>query len=90
MRSIIIRLADRQIAIAEGKPAIVVWKTKNKQRPGTATAVAWIKRGERPGELALIHSGFQTYDKVEQEYTSSWHIFERQLIDVRPLAVVRG
>lgn len=88
-RSMTIRTKSREYQIPEGRPAIVSWKSKNKNRPGNSTAVGWIKRGEKPHTIQLIHSCFQTWDHVEQEYPASWTIWESQIIDILPLAAAR-
>ena len=87
---ITIKLKERQIEIAEGKPAIVVWKSKNKERKGIATAICWVKRGEHPKTLQLIHSCFQTWDKVESEYPCSWNVWESQILNIKPLKGVKN
>lgn len=85
-RTIVIKTKVREYNIPEGRPAIVVWKSKNKTRQGVSTAVGWIKHGEKPHTITLIHSCFQTWDKVEQEYPASWTIWDRSIIDIRPLS----
>ena len=89
-RTITIRTGIREYRIPEGRPAIIAWRSKNKTRQGISTAVGWIKRGEKPNTIELVHSCFQTWDKVEQEYPSKWTIWEYRIIDIRPLAAVRG
>ena len=89
-RTITIKTKEREYTIAEGKPAIVVWKSKNKSRQGTSPGVGWIIRGEKPHTIRLIHSCFQTWDKVEQEYPASWTIWDSQIIAVNALATVAG
>ena len=89
-RTITIKTKEHEYTIAEGKPAIVVRKSKNKSRQGTSTGVGWIIRGEKPHTIRLIHSCFQTWDKVEQEYPASWTIWDSQIIAVNALATVAG
>lgn len=88
-RTITIKTKVREYNISEGRPAIVVWKSKNKSRQGYSTAVGWIKRGEKPHTIQLIHSCFQTWDHVEQEYPASWTIWYTQIIDIRILSTTR-
>lgn len=88
MANLTITTKTQTYTIPEGKPAIVKWKSKNKERPGISTAIAWIKRGEKPHTFLLIHSCFQTYDKVEQEYPASWTIWESQILDIHQVAAL--
>lgn len=84
-KPIVIKTASRTVEIPEGKPCIVQWKSKNKTRPGVSTAVGWVKRGERPGTILLVHSAFETYDRVEREYPAKWTIFLGSILSVTPL-----
>ena len=88
-KPMIIRTKIKEFIVGEGKPVILVWKSKNKTRPGINTAVGWIKRGEQPHTITLIHSCFQTWDKMEQEYPSKWTVWESQILDLRPLSALR-
>lgn len=90
MNTIHVKTKNKEYHISAGKPVIVHWKAKNKTRAGESTAVGWIKPGEKPHTITLIHSCFQTHDKVEQEYTSSWTIWDTQIIDIRPLSAMKG
>lgn len=84
--SLKIKTPIREYTIYEGRPVIVLWRSRNKTRRGFSTAVGWIKRGEKPHTILLIHSCFQTWDKVEQEYPASWTIWESQIINIRLLS----
>lgn len=75
----------KQFQIPEGRPVIINWKSKNKSRSGTSTAVGWIIPGDQPKTVKIVHSCFETWDKIEQEYQSSWTIWHSQIIDIRPL-----
>ena len=90
MSNITVKTKVKEFTIPEGKPAIVVWKSKNKSRPGVSTAIGWVKRGEKPGTILLINSAFQTYDKVEQNYPAKWTIYHSTIIDIRPLTLARN
>lgn len=85
-RTITIRTKAKTFQVLEGKPVILTWKTKNKSRQGFSTAVGWIKAGDNPHNFLLIHSCFQTWDQVEQEYPATWTIWESQIIDIRTLS----
>lgn len=85
-----IKTRSKEYIVGEGKPVILVWRSKNKTRPGLSTAVGWLKRGENPHTVTLIHSCFQTWDKMEQEYPSKWTVWMSQIIDIRPLTAMRS
>lgn len=85
LKMIEITTKEKQFQIPEGRPVIITWKGKNKSRSGMSTAVGWIKHGEAPKTVKLVHSCFETWDKIEQEYQSSWTIWHSQIIDIRPL-----
>lgn len=89
MGTITIKTKVLEYCVPEGRPAIVIWKSKNKTRSGVSTAVGWIKRGDKPHTIHLIHSCFETWDKVEQEYPASWTIWESQIIGIHPLQATR-
>lgn len=72
-------------SVPDGKPVIIRWKCKNKNRRGVSLGVGWLRRGEKPHTLRLVHSAFQTWDAVEQEYPASWTIWESSVLDVRLL-----
>ena len=61
------------------------WKCKCKSRPGISCAIGWLKHGEQPGRIRLVHSAFQTYDRAEQEYPCAWDIFCGSIIDIKIL-----
>ena len=82
---ITIKTKRREYTIMEGKPAIVQWKSKNKNRQGMSTAIGWIIRDKDPKCIRLIHSCFQTWDNIEQEYPSSWTIWNNSIIDIQPM-----
>ena len=88
-RTIRIITQGREYVIPEGKPVIVKWKSKNKERRGVSTGIGWLLRGDKPHTFRLVHSAFQTWDKVEQEYPCSWTIWESQILDVHQVQVVR-
>ena len=87
-KDIIIKTKAKTFHIPEGKPVIVTWKSKNKSRSGCSTAVGWIKGGKEPHTVLLIHSCFQTWDKVEQEYPAAWTVWMSQIIDIRTLSTL--
>ena len=89
MSTIRVKTKVKEFTIPEGKPAIVIWKSKNKSRPGVSTAIGWLKHGEKPGTILLVHSAFQTYDKVEQDYPATWTIYHSAVLDIRPLQLAR-
>lgn len=90
MENITIKLPGKTVVIQEGKPCIVRWKGKNRSRPGICAAIGWIKRGERPGSIILVHSAFETYDRVEREYPAQWTIFYSSILSVSPLFVPKS
>ena len=85
-KDIIIKTKAKTFNIPEGKPVIITWKSKNKSRQGYSTAVGWIKRGKDPHTVTLIHSCFQTWDKVEQEYPAAWTVWMSQIMEIRTLS----
>lgn len=89
MRTITVRTPEREYVIPEGKPCIIKWKAKNKERKGISTGIGWIKRGEKLHTILLVHSAFQTWDGVEAEYVSKWTIWESQIIEITKLAGVK-
>ncbi|MCQ2378018.1 MAG: hypothetical protein MJ016_02260 [Victivallaceae bacterium] len=88
MATLQIRTPTQTYTVIEGKPVLVQWKAKNKQRPGIGYGVGWIKRGEKPHSFLLIHSTFQTYDEIEREYPAKWTIWDSQVLCIKPLASV--
>ena len=88
-RTLTIRTKEREFVIPERKPVIIKWKATNKQRQGISTGIGWLLRGEKPHTFQLVHSAFQTWDKVEQEYPCTWTIWESQIIDVHQVQAVR-
>ena len=89
-RTILIRTKSREYIVQEGEPVIITWKSKNKTRQGLNTAVGWLMWGDRPHTVTLVHSCFQTWDKLEQEYPSKWTIWHSQILEIRPLATAAG
>lgn len=85
MATIYIQTPQREVAVESGKPVLVRWKSKNKQRPGVSVGVGWLLPGEKPHTVKLVHSAFQTYDQVEQEYPSSWSIWTSSILEVHQL-----
>lgn len=82
---ITIKTPENQWQIPEGKPVMIRFKTKNKQRPGVGFALGWIKTGEKPGTVMVIHSTFNTWDKVEQEYPCKWTVYKSSIMDIKQL-----
>lgn len=80
-----IKVNGSTVDIPEGKPVRVCWKCKCKSRPGISCAIGWLKHGEQPGRIRLVHSAFQTYDRAEQEYPCAWDIFCGSIIDIKIL-----
>ena len=80
-----IKTPKRMFRIPEGKPVIVQWKAKNKSRSGLGMALGWIRRGEDPHTIRIVHSTFQTWDKLESEYPATWTIWKSQILDIRIL-----
>ena len=80
-----IKTPNRTFIVPEGRPVIVQWKAKNKSRQGVGMALGWLKRGDNPHCVTLVHSTFQTWDKIEQEYPASWTIWYSQILDIRIL-----
>ena len=76
------KINGQSVRIPEGKPVILKWKSKHRQRPGITTGVGWLKRGEK-GKLLFVHQAFITYDGVESEYASSWTIYPSNIIECR-------
>lgn len=89
METLIIRTRSREFSIPEGKPVIIQWKSKNKSRSGQSTGIGWLKRGEHPHTLELIHSCFKTWDDVEMEYPTRWTIWENQILNILPLRGIK-
>lgn len=87
--TITVKLRDRDITVPEGKPVIVTWKSKNKQRPGKTVGVGWLKRGDSPAQLKLVQQTFATWDAAEQEYASQWNIYKSNILDLRLLTSER-
>lgn len=88
MENIVIKTSGREIRIPAGRPVLIRWKGKNKQRPGVNTAVGWIKPATGNSHaVELVHRAFSTWDKVENEYTCTWTIWHTQIIDVKLMAV---
>lgn len=71
--------------IRENAPVIIKWSGKYKDRPGISTAIGWIKRGERPHTVLLVHSAFETHDQIEHDYPAKWTIFQSQILFIREL-----
>ena len=88
MANITINTKTQVFTIPEGKPVIVKYKCKNKERQGTSTAIGWLKRGEKPHTFLLVHSAFQTWDKVEQEYPAKWTIWESSIVDIHQVKAI--
>ena len=88
-RPLVIRTREREFTVPEGKPVIVQWKSKNKSRPGRSVGIGWIRRGEKPHTIELIHSAFQTWDQIEKEYPARWTIWETQVLEIHQLQSVR-
>lgn len=84
-----IRTHTREYSIPAGKPVIIQWRSTNKTRKGVSTAIGWIKPSDDPRAIVLIHSAFQTWDHIEQEYPSKWKVWNSQIIDIRPLKAMR-
>lgn len=84
-RTITIKTPEREYVIPEGKPVIVKWKSKNKERKGVSTGIGWLKRGEKPHTFLLVHSAFQTWDQVESEYPAKWTIWDSQILGITKL-----
>lgn len=80
-----LKLAQSTVEIPEGKPVLVRWKSKNKDRPGLNTGIGWIRRGENSHQIELIHRAFSTWDGIETEYASRWTVWVSQIIDIRVL-----
>lgn len=78
-----IKTPTRSFIVPEGRPVIIQWKAKNKSRAGLGMAMGWIKRGDDPHTVKIIHSTFQTWDKLESEYPASWTIWKSQILDIR-------
>ena len=89
MKTITIRTKEREYIIQTGKPAIVVWNSKNRERKGISTAIGWILPGDKPKTIRLIHSCFQTIDKLTHEYPASWTIWTSQIIAIKTLSAGR-
>ena len=85
MSMLSINVNHQAVTFPEGKPCIVTWKSKNKNRPGRSTGIGWIRRGEKPHSFEIIHSCFETWDEVEREYPARWTVWESQIISVIPL-----
>ena len=77
-----IKTPKRTISVPEGKPVIIHWKAKNKSRSGLGMAMGWIRRGDDPNTVKVVHSTFQTWDKLESEYPASWTIWKSQILDI--------
>lgn len=86
MEMLTIQTRRQKFIVPLGKPVICQWKSTNKSRKGISTAIGWIKQGEKPHTIHLIHSAFQTWDKVEQEYCAHWTVWASQILDIRPLS----
>lgn len=80
-----IRTPKRTYSVPEGRPVTIQWKAKNKSRSGICNALGWLKRGDRPHTVKIIHSTFQTWDKLESEYPATWTIWKSQILDIRIL-----
>lgn len=89
METLFIKTRGREFSIPSGKPVIIQWKSKNKNRPGQSTGIGWLKRGAKPHTLELVHSCFNTWDGVEAEYPSRWTIWESQILNILPLKGVK-
>lgn len=83
--TIYIKTAQREFTIDQGKPVLVRWKSKNKSRPGTSVGLGWLLPGENRHTVKLVHSTFQTYDQVEQEYPASWTIWTSSILDIHEM-----
>ncbi len=71
--------------IVEGKPVLVRWSGKSKTRAGVCMAVGWIKAGERPGTVDIVHQAFQSWDLVETEYSFKWTVWIGKIIYLKQL-----
>ena len=81
--------ANLDVNIPAGKPVLVQWQAKNRQRSGVSTAVGWLQPGEKPGSIQLVHSCFATHDQIEQEHTASWTVWMSSIRYIRVLQSVR-
>lgn len=90
MTEIRIKTQECEYLIPEGKPVMISWKAKNKSRPGINVGIGWVKRGEKPHTLELVHQTFSTWDKIENEYSCKWTIWMSQITDIRILSSTRG
>ena len=86
---ITVKLRSGDISVPEGKPVIVTWKSKNKQRPGKTVGVGWLKRGDSHAQLKLVQQTFATWDAAEQEYASQWNIYKSSILDIRLLTAAK-
>ena len=88
-RTVVIKTPEKEYVLPEGKPCIIKWKAKNKERKGVSTGIGWLKRGEKPHTFLLVHSAFQTWDKVEQEYPAKWTIWESSIVDIHQVKAIQ-
>ena len=82
---ITIKTPKRTYSVPEGRPVLIQWQAKHKGRTGVGVAVGWIKRGENAQTITLVHSTFQTWDRLQQEYPAKWTIWKSQIRDIRIL-----
>ena len=85
MEQLIIKTPKRTYSVPEGRPVIVQWNAKHKGRTGSGMALGWIKRGENPHCITLVHSTFQSWDRLAQGYPAKWTIWKSQITDIRIL-----
>ncbi|WP_176013633.1 hypothetical protein [Victivallis sp. Marseille-Q1083] len=83
--NIVIKTRQRSFTIPAGRPVLIRWECKNKSRPGVSVGIGWLKKGDRPHTVELVHQTFSTWDQAENEYASHWTIYESRIIDIRPL-----
>ncbi len=72
------------IQVPMGKPVMISWQAKNKERQGNYTAVGWIQAGEKPGSFTIVHSCFASRD--EREYAAKWTVWQSQITGIKLLS----
>ena len=84
-----IQTPERTYEIPEGKLVHITWKCKYHTQSGYAVGVGWLKRGEKPHTVLLVHECFTTWDQITQEYSSKWTIYNSQIHEIRILGSVK-
>ncbi len=83
-KDIALVVGPQTVQVRAGALVWLQWNGKHNGREGVCNGIGWIKPGEKPGSILLIHQTFQSGAALG-EYSVKWTIYKKQITGIKLL-----